>query len=563
MRCTLYYVCCPLIGLVLTGNAFAGGKQVDYLRQIKPILQSHCFACHGVLKQKSGLRLDTGTLIRKGGENGPAVVPKRIDRSPLIERITAKDASSRMPPEGKPLTPQEIALLTAWVKQGATSPADEQPQADPRKFWSFQPPLRPAVPRVRNRAWVHNPIDAFIAAQHERRGLQPNPPADKATLLRRVYVDLIGLPPTATQLHAFLADDSHNAYGKVIDRLLNSPQYGERWGRHWMDVWRYSDWYGSGNEIRYGQRHLWRWRDWIVKSLNADKGYDRMLLEMLAADEIAPTDPDILPATGFIGRNWYKFDRNVWMRELVEHTAAGFLAVTMKCARCHDHKFDPLAQVEYYRFRAFFEPHDVRIDRVSWKTGTAKDTKLGAVLSDGIPRVYDKTLNAPTYVFRRGDDRYPQKDRPLKPGVPRSLGGNIFIKPVSLPAAAYIPNLNPRLIKGQIRNAQAVVKRAEDDLARAKNTVAAARRNLKQVNTAQKTGKRPPRLQDAFRVVFQDDFKQPKPDAWKTLSGKWEYKNGRLVQSQVGTFLTRVSTADFPQDLLVRLRYKSTSAGQI
>eukprot|EP00913_Durusdinium_trenchii_P013424 g12605.t1 len=528
---------------------------------VKPILVERCYSCHGSLKQESGLRLDTGRFIRKGGDSGPAAVPRNLEKSALVERITAKDESVRMPPEGKPLTTKEIALIKAWIQQGAGSPKDELPQADPKTFWSFQPPVRPAVPKGNHASWVRNPVDAFIAARYREKGLKPNPPADKRTLLRRLFLDLIGLPPTASEVRAFLADDSPRAYAKVVDRLLNSPQYGERWGRHWMDVWRYSDWYGSGNEIRYGQRHLWRWRDWIIRSLNEDKGYDRMILEMLAADEVAPTDPDILPATGFIGRNWYKFDRNVWMRELVEHSAAGFLGVTMKCARCHDHKYDPFSHKEYYRFRAFFEPHDVRVDRVSWKSGTVKDTKQGAVLADGIPRAYDKTLEAPTYLFQRGDDRYPDKKHPLKPGVPKSLGGTIRIQPVQLPATAYVPELQPRLLKERIAEAQKVVAAAKADFDRAAKSVIQARQQLAASRTSGKKATAIP--QNPFRILFRDDFSKPLPNAWKTRSGKWTYKNGQLVQSQVGSFLTRLTTADFPENLLVRLRYTPTAAGSL
>lgn len=553
------YVVCLLIVFSSAEATRAAAPRIDYVRQIKPILAARCFACHGALKQEAGLRLDTGSLIRRGNESGPAVVPGQVGNSPLVERITDKDESVRMPPEGKPLTSQQIALIKAWIRQGASSPKGEPPQSDPRKHWSFQPPTRPAVPQVANSRWVANPIDAFVAARHERKGLKPNPPADKATLLRRVYLDLIGLPPTASELHDFLADDSAQAYKRVVDRLLASPRYGERWGRHWMDVWRYSDWHGSGNEIRYGQRHLWRWRDWIVSSLNADKGYDRMLLEMLAADEVAPTDPRILPATGFIGRNWYKFDRNVWMRELVEHTAAGFLAVTMKCARCHDHKFDPLSQEEYYRFRAFFEPHGVRVDRITSNTATAQGTKPGAVPADGIPRAYDKTLDAPSYVFRRGDDRYPDKERPLKPGVPSALGGAFDVRPVALPAAAYIPDLQPHLVRDRIQLAETAVARARNERTRAEQAVAVAREQLKQAHSGKTVG----RSKRAFPIVYRDDFSAPNQGAWNTLSGKWDYKNGKLIQSQVGTFLTRVLQTEHPQDLLVRLRFTPTSAGSI
>src|SRR5439155_24064128 len=164
---------------------------------------------------------------------------------------------------------------------------------------------------------------------------------EKRILIRWVYLDLIGLPPTPEEVAAFLADDSPDAYEKIVDRLLASPRYGERWGRHWMDVWRYADWDGYGNEIRNSQAHIWHWRDWIVESLNDDKGYDRMVLEMLAADELAPGDENAVRATGFLARNWFKFSRNTWLENTIEHTSKAFLAVTMNCARCHDHMYDP------------------------------------------------------------------------------------------------------------------------------------------------------------------------------------------------------------------------------
>ena len=384
--------------------ASASAEPVDYLRQVKPLLLERCSACHGAFRQKSGLRIDTGALLRKGGDGGPAIVPGKSDESPLIERVSATDGE-RMPPEGEgsPLTAAQVALLKQWIDEGAVAPEDEQPQQDPREHWSFRSPVKVALPQPKDPAWAENPIDTFIAVEHERHGLQANPLAAKETLLRRVYIDLIGLPPTRDELRAFLTDQSPTAYEAVVDRLLASPEYGERWGRHWMDVWRYSDPFGFNAEFRYSQRHIWRWRDWIVESLNADKGYGRMVVEMLAGDEVAPGDPDVLRATGFLGRNWYKFNRNEWLRETVDHTAMGFLGLTLKCCRCHDHKFDPVSQAEYYRFRAFFEPHDVRIDSVPGQPDP---------LQDGLSHVFDAKLQEPTYLFVRGDDRQPDKDHP-------------------------------------------------------------------------------------------------------------------------------------------------------
>src|SRR5215211_2161831 len=180
-----------------------------------------------------------------------------------------------------------------------------------------------------------------------------------------------------------------------------------------MDVWRYSDPFGNGEEYRYSQRHVWRWRDWIVESLNADKGYDRMIVEMLAGDEIAPGDRDTLRATGYLARNWYKFNRTAWIQDTVEYTAAGFLGITLRCARCHDHKYDPVSQADYYRFRAVFEPHDVRIDPVAGQPDVNKD---------GVARAFDKTPEAPTYLFVRGDERNPDKSRTMPPAIPAGEG---------------------------------------------------------------------------------------------------------------------------------------------
>jgi hypothetical protein len=435
-------------------------EPIDYLRDVKPILVARCYACHGPLKQKGELRLDRAKSLSKGGESGPAVVASDVDKSLLIDVLTG-DAGFRMPPEGKPLEPAQIDVIRKWIQQGAKAPQSEQPAGSPLDHWSFRQPTRPAVPRVKDASRVRNPIDAFIAVEREKRKLKPHDEAAKPVLLRRVYLDLIGLPPTREELHAFLADDLSDAYEKVVDRLLKSPRYGERWGRHWMDVWRYSDWYGrrASGEIRYSQRHIWRWRDWIIESVNADKGYDRMIVEMLAGDEVAPGDEDVLRATGFLGRNWYKFDRNVWLRETVEHTSMGFLGVTLKCARCHDHKFDPIDQKEYYRFRAFFEPHSVRIDPVAGQPDPLKG---------GLPRAFDEKPDAPTYFFVRGDDRLAEKDKPLSVGVPAALGNtSIKVTTVTLSPLDYYPALRPSVIEGSLATADQVIKTAEAALAKA------------------------------------------------------------------------------------------------
>jgi len=338
----------------------------------------------------------------------------------------------------------------------------------------FEGVKRPMVPSVKNATWVRNPIDAFVAAEHEALGLTPRSESPPEVLLRRVYLDLIGLPPTPEEIDSFLADcatvrqsgarfrTTDSAFDKVVDRLLNSPQYGERWGRHWMDVWRYSDWAGYGPQVRDSQPHIWRWRDWIVESLNNDKGYDRMVLEMLAGDELAPEDPKALTATGYLVRNWKLLSREKWIQDTVEHTAQAFLGITLQCAKCHDHMYDPIAQEEYYQFRAIFEPHDIRTDRVPGQP----DVKL-----DGIPRVFDKNLEVKTVLFIRGDDRNPDK-APLPPAIPEALGGALRVAAVHLPSAAVSPDKRPFVLKelveqsaSEIVKAEAVLKKLEKEKA--------------------------------------------------------------------------------------------------
>jgi len=316
----------------------------------------------------------------------------------------------------------------------------------------FEVVQRPVVPKVKNSAWVGNPIDAFLAVEHEERGLTPKPEAARAVLLRRVYLDLIGLPPTPEELHAFLDDKSDDAYEKVVDKLLASPQHGERWGRHWMDVWRYSDWAGWGAEVRDSQPHVWRWRDWIVESLNADKGYDQMIVEMLAGDEIAPEDPNTLRATGYLVRNYKRYGREKWIQDSVDHTFLAFQATTLGCARCHDHQFDSILQKEYYQVRAVFEPYQVRIDRVPGQPDTTKD---------GVAHAYDGMLNAKTFLFIRGDDSTPDKT-PLDPGVPEAMGGRFpKIEPIKLPRNAYLPDRREFVDKETVTSGVDNIKKAK------------------------------------------------------------------------------------------------------
>jgi hypothetical protein len=386
--------------------------------------------------------------LRKAGKK--ADIPSRImaiaeedsdgDGVPdLLELLTGHN----------PGDPKDVPTA-AEITEGRKKLAAFLKQASAYPWTPFEKVSRPAVPAVKNVGWVRNPIDAFLAAEHETRGLKPRPEASKPVLLRRVYLDLIGLPPTPDELHAFLEDKADDAYEKVVDRLLASPRYGERWGRHWMDVWRYSDWAGWGQQVRDSQPHVWHWRDWIIESLNKDKGYDRMILEMLAADELAPNDADSLRATGYLVRNYKLLSREKWMQDTVDHTAQAFLGVTLGCARCHDHVFDPITQKEYYQVRAVFEPHQVRIERIPGVPDTKKN---------GLPRVYDANLEVPTYLFIRGDDRTPDKT-PLLPGVPETLGGSFHVEPVNLPRDAYEPDHRGFVVRETVAAAEEAARKA-------------------------------------------------------------------------------------------------------
>ncbi|MCA9009054.1 MAG: DUF1549 domain-containing protein, partial [Planctomycetaceae bacterium] len=238
--------CCLI--LILTRSLAFADAPIDYRTQVRSVLQERCFACHGALKQEGGLRLDTAAAAIGGGDSGPSITTGDASTSELFRRISASDASIRMPPEGEPLKPAEIDAIRRWIDAGAQAPADEEPESDPRDHWAFRAPVRPAVSQVKDATWNRHPIDAFIAASREHRELIPQPDADRRIWLRRVYFDLVGLPPTMEEQNAFLHDNSPNACDNVVATLLDRPQYGERWGRHWMDIWRYSDWWGLGAE---------------------------------------------------------------------------------------------------------------------------------------------------------------------------------------------------------------------------------------------------------------------------------------------------------------------------
>ncbi len=457
----------------LTCTAAIGAAEVDYESQIKPLLKARCYACHGALKQEAGLRLDTGAAARRGSENGPVITGGSPAESTLLERVRSESEFDRMPPDGKPLDEHEVQLLQSWVAAGARSPADEQPEADPREHWAFQVPRKAALPSVSAPDWPRNPVDHFLHAQYDRHGLTPTADASPAQQLRRLYLDLIGLPPTTVQLQAFMADPSDAHYRRIVDELLDAPQYGERWGRHWMDVWRYSDWYGrrSQNDVRNSAPQIWRWRDWIVDSLNEDKSYARMIQEMLAADELAADDDSAWPATGYLVRNYYSLNPNEWMRHNVEYTGKAFLGLTFNCAHCHDHKYDPIAHDDYFRLRAFFEPIGIRQDRVA---GQAEPPPFEVyvyggsrkVIREGMVRIYDERPEAPTWFYTEGDERNRVSERgSIPPGVPSFLGVPLReIEPIELPTQGWYPGARPEVQQALVVDAGEAVAAAEQAL---------------------------------------------------------------------------------------------------
>ena len=336
---------------------------------------------------------------------------------------------------------------------------------DPDKHWAFQPIARPAVPQT-GAGWVRNPIDAFLQQRHQQHEIKPQPEAPRIVLLRRLHLDLIGIPPTLEQIAACEADPSPQWYEQTVKRLLEDPRHGERWARHWMDVWRYSDWWGLGDQLRNSQKHIWHWRDWIVESLNADTPYDEMVRLMLAADELHPNDLSKLRATGYLARNYWLFNRPQWMEETVEHVSKGFLGLTINCSRCHDHKYDPFEQTDYYRLRAFFEPYHVRVDLVAGEIDLAQD---------GIPRAFDGLMEEPTYLYIRGDERNPDKSTVITPGVPAILAfDELRIEPVSLPAEAWQPERRPWVLEAYVSASKKRAEAAESDLKKSQEKVLAA-----------------------------------------------------------------------------------------
>jgi hypothetical protein len=348
--------------------AFSSDDLKFFETHVRPLLTEHCFECHSADKQKGQLRLDSREAMLIGGESGASIEPGKPADSILMQAVQYE--SFEMPPKGK-LPDESIAILEQWIARGAAWPGATSHPVKPRSadrgfsdedkaWWAFQPVQNPKPPTIEGDSWSRNEIDRFLLQQMTANGLTPAPEADRATLIRRVTFDLIGLPPTPEEVAQFTADTQPDAYERLVDRLLASPQFGERWARHWLDVVRYAD--SDGYRIDHFRPDSWQYRDYVIRSLNNDKPYDRFVQEQLAGDELFPENPDALIATGFL-RHWiYEYNnrdvRGQWdliLNEVTDTTSDVFLGVGLQCAKCHDHKYDPLLQKDYFRLRAFFE----------------------------------------------------------------------------------------------------------------------------------------------------------------------------------------------------------------
>ncbi len=353
-----------LVSGVILGGVFAAGyvlraqnapSRPDFVKDVQPLLEKSCGNCHGAKMQMGNLRLDAKASVL----NGKVVVPGKSAESTLYQRVAGIGDQARMPMGGKPLDAAQIALLKNWIDQGAVWPEGAgSASAEVKKHWAFIPPKRPALPAVQNKAWVRNPIDAFVLARLEKEKLQPSPEADRITLLRRLSLDLTGLPPTPEEVDAFLNDKSPDAYSKQVERLLNSPHYGERWGRHWLDAARYAD---SDGFEKDKQRVVWFWRDWVINAINRDLPYDRFLTEQLAGDLLPNATQDQIVATGFLRNSMINEEGGIdpeqfrmeAMFDRMDAIGKAMLGMTIQCSQCHNHKYDPIQQEEYYRLFAF------------------------------------------------------------------------------------------------------------------------------------------------------------------------------------------------------------------
>ncbi len=352
-----------ILALISAFPAALSAGTVDFVRDVRPIFQKNCYGCHGEKRQKSELRLDVRELAFKGGDShGPDIIPGKVKESHLIHLVTSDDEDERMPLDKDRLSDSEIAILTAWIAEGAVWPdgADLVKLEDRRDHWSFRALKKPTIPETKTKDWARNEMDQFLLARLEKEGLKPSDEADRRTWIRRVTFDLTGLPPTPERVSSFLADQSSDAFEKVVEELLASHRYGERWAQHWLDVVRYADTHGF--EVNTPRANAWPFRDYVIDAFNKDTPYDQFIREQIAGDTMGKdaatgflvTAAVLLP--GQIGRDdeSKRLARQDELGEIVINTGEAFLGLSIGCARCHDHKFDPISAKDYYSMQAFF-----------------------------------------------------------------------------------------------------------------------------------------------------------------------------------------------------------------
>ena len=343
--------------------------KVDFVRDVQTLLAQRCYSCHGPDKQEGDLRWDVKSAALKGGTSGPAIVPGHSAESRMIRLVAGLEKNLVMPKKGARLTPGQIGLLRAWIDQGASWPdaAATAKPTDKADWWSFKPASRPALPKVKSEQWARNPVDLFVLAKLEAEKMSPSPEADRRTLIRRLSFDLTGLPPTPEEVENFLSDRHEDAYEKLVERLLASPRYGERWARHWLDTVHYGETHGYDKDKP--RLNAWPYRDYVIRAFNQDKPYSRFVEEQLAGDVLFPDEPDGIVALGFIAAGPWDFVGHVELPiqktdgliaryndrdDMVMTTISTFQSLTVHCARCHDHKFDPITQKDYYSLQAVF-----------------------------------------------------------------------------------------------------------------------------------------------------------------------------------------------------------------
>jgi hypothetical protein len=378
-------------------------RKIDFLKDIQPILASRCYECHGEKKQKAELRWDVKSIALKGGEHGAPITPGKSAESLLIQLVSGlKGADLRMPAKGDPLTPEQIGVLRAWIDQGANWPDEASAKISTKEdHWAFKAPVRAPVPRLKA-GGIRNPIDSFIMARLAQEKLKPSPEADRVALIRRLKLDLLGLPPTPKEVDEFVADQSPNAHEKLVERFLASPHYGERWGRHWLDVARYAD---SNGFEKDKERSIWPYRDWVIDAVNGDMPFDQFTIEQLAGDLLPNPTLEQKVATGFLRNSMLNQEggiepeqfRTEAMIDRIDAIGRAWLGLTVNCAQCHNHKFDPVSQREYYQVWAFLNNDDEPFLEVPAPEQQNRREEIGAKVRKAEGKALEEATNASAF----------------------------------------------------------------------------------------------------------------------------------------------------------------------